>query len=239
MTIDSRLACILCFVVATATASLKFTSTPKQISAPPNADPLEQRIEAVNLENEYFIEGLAKLNLQTKGIGFAVEFLPGTKNSAPPPDRRLTAQINNVTVKDALNWLCSLDHRYTWTRDGLTVNVIPRDRLDDPQYLFNRKLSKLAFTDLVNADDTLQTIFRPVSNPAESVIQLSGIGTFPKPWSAKFENITVRAALNRVAENLGVGHGWMVTGNEETRLISFYEQLLTKAESENRKQPRD
>ena len=68
------------------------------------------------------------------------------------------------------------------------------------------------------------------------MIELSGIGTFPRPWSATFENITVRAALNRVAENLGEGHGWLVTGNEETRLITFYELLLTKAESEKRKQ---
>jgi len=207
-----------------------------QSLAPQRKDPLDQRIETVSLDNEYLIEGLAKLNLQTKGVGFSIEFLPGTVNSPPPPDPRFTARINHVTVKEVLDWLCDLDPRYAWRRDGQTVNIVPRDKLNDPNYLFNRKLPKLTFADSVSADDTLQPILQPVSQDGESVVQLSGIGNFSKPWSATFENITVRAALNRVAENLGVGHGWMVTGNDKTRLISFYEQLLTKAESDRRKQ---
>jgi len=113
---------------------------------------------------------------------------------------------------------------------------MPREKLNDPKYIFNRRLSKLTFADSASADDTLRTIFQPVSDDGESVIQLSAIGKFPKPWSATFESITVRDALNRVAENLGPGHGWMATGNEKTRLISFYELLLTKAEAEMRKQ---
>jgi hypothetical protein len=90
--------------------------------------------------------------------------------------------------------------------------------------------------DSTSADDTLQPIFQPVSKPSESVITLNDSGRFLKPWTAEFTNITVRSALNRVAENLGVGHAWMVTGNDEVRIISFYELLLTKSESERRKQ---
>lgn len=198
-------------------------------------DPMQQRVGPIILENEYLVEGLAKINLQTTGVGFAIEFLPGTKNSPPPPDPKFRAQLSGGALQEALDWLCSLDPRYTWRRDGQIVNIVPRDKVDDPSYLFNRILSRLTFADSVAADDTLQPIFQPVSKPGESVIQLSGIGRFPKPLSAAFENISVRSALNRVAENLGVGHGWMVSGNNETRIITFYDLLLTKAEAERRK----
>lgn len=198
-------------------------------------DSTEQKIGPIILENEYFVDGLAKLNIQTQGVGFAIEFLPGTRDSPPPPDSRFSTERSSGTVKDALDWLCGLDPRYTWKHEGRIINIIPRDMLSDPNYLFNRKLSSLRFVDLRRANDTLDKIFKPVSKLNESVISLDDAGSFSRPWTVAFENISVRDALDRVAENLGPGHGWMVYGNNETRIINFYERLLTNAEAERQK----
>jgi hypothetical protein len=198
-------------------------------------DSTEQKIGPIILENEYFVDGLAKLNIQSQGVGFAIEFLPGTRNSPPPPDSRFSTERSSGTLKDALDWLCGLDPRYTWKREGRIINIIPRDTLSDPNYLFNRKLSGLRFVDLRHASDTFDKIFKPVSKVNESVISLDDAGSFSKPWTVAFENISVRDALDRVAENLGAGRGWMVYGNNETRIINFYERLLTNAEAERRK----
>ena len=196
---------------------------------------VEQKVGPIKLENEYLVDGLAKLNMQTQGVGFAIEFLPGTPNSPPPPDPRFTTEKDAGTLGKALDWLCDLDPRYTWKLQGRTINIIPRDRFAEPTYLFNRRLSGLTFVDLTNADDSLEKIFKPIVKPSESVISLSSAGSFAKPWTATFEDITVRDALNRVAENLGAGHGWMVYGNDETRIIDFYALLLTKAEADKRR----
>jgi hypothetical protein len=206
-----------------------------QVKGADLADPVEQRVGPITLENEYFVDGLAKLNAQTRGVGFAIEFLGGKTNLPPPADSRFTTERSAGTLRDALDWLCALDPRYTWKLEGRTINLIPQDRLSDANYFFNRKLSGLKFVDLKSANDLLGQVFRPVAKPTESVISLSDAGSFSKPWTATFENITVRDALNRIAENLGAGHGWMVYGNDETRIINFYDLLLTRAEAEKRK----
>jgi hypothetical protein len=211
------------------------SSSRTQVKGADLPDPVEQKVGPIILENEYFVDGLAKLNVQTRGVGFAIEFLGGKTNSPPPADSRFTTERGTGTVGGALDWLCGLDTRYTWKLEGQTVNIIPRERLSDPNYFFNRKLSGLKFVDLRSANDSLDKIFKLVAKPTESVISLSDAGSFSKPWTVTFENTTVRDALNRVAENLGVGHGWMVYGNDETRIINFYDLLLTRAEAEKRK----
>jgi len=231
----TRFKSILSMCVIGLLLSSTSSSSQTQVKDSDLPDPVEQKVGPIVLKDEYFIEGLAKLNMQTPGVGFAIEFLPGTTNSAPPPDSRFTTERGAGTVREALDWVCGLDPRYTWKLEGRTINIIPRDRLSDPNYLFNRKLSGLRFVELRKADDSLDKIFKPVARKGESVITLSDAGSFSKPWSVAFENITVRDALDRVAENLGVGHGWMVYGNEETRIINFYDLLLTKAEAEKRK----
>lgn len=206
--------------------------TKPQTEGENSPDLLEQKIGRIVLANEFFVDGLAKINMQAHGVGFSIEFLPG---SPPPPDSRFTADKGPGILKDALDWLCGLDPRYTWKLKKRTVNIIPRDRLSDPKYLFNRKLPALRFVDLRSANDTLDKIFRPVARQGESVISLGDAGSFSKSWTATFENITVRDALDAVAEHLGEGHGWIVYGDDNTRLINFYDLLLTKAEAEKRK----
>jgi len=81
----SMLVCILCCFAALATSTPRLRSTTMQGPSKQNVDPLEQRIDTVSLDNEYFIEGLARLNQKTDGLGFSIEFLPGTMNSPPHP----------------------------------------------------------------------------------------------------------------------------------------------------------
>src|SRR6266849_10601886 len=129
------------FILSTCVVGLlvssTFSLTRTQVKDADVPDLVEQKVGPLVLNNEYFVEGLARLNMQTNGIGFAVEFLPGTTTSAPPPDLRFTTENEAGTVKHALDWLCSLDPRYTWKLEGRTINIIPRDRVSDPNYLFN------------------------------------------------------------------------------------------------------
>ncbi len=204
-------------------------------ASPATQDPLQRKVESLALQGEYFVDGIAKLNSLEKDVGFTIEFLSGTKNSPPHPDPMLTARVADATVRDVLNWLCQLDPRYTWKRDGNMVNFIPRDALRDPNYLFNRILPSLSFVKLLRATDGLEPIFKPICKTGESVISLTDPGNFSKPWSAEFQTISVRDALDRLATQLGPGHGWMVYGNHQTKIISFYSSLMTKAEAERKK----
>jgi hypothetical protein len=233
MTRKNRLVLTVCFAGAVGCWSSHAVGNNSQQDE--TTSPLQQKVGPISLRDEYFAAGLAKLNLQTHGLGFAIEFLAGKPGSPPPPDSKFNAEKGVGTVEDTLKWLCALDPRYTWKVDGRIVNIFPRDSVSDPSYLFNRRLPTLRFTDLISAADSLDKIFKPVAKPNESVITIADAGSFPKPWSVTFENISVREALDRVAENLGAGHGWMVSGNADTRLISFYSRLESNAEAEKQK----
>jgi hypothetical protein len=206
----------------------KNSDPPAPVSA--KADLLAQRIDSVNLENEYFAQGVAKLNMLTRDVGFTIEFLPGTLTSGPPPDPKLKSSIQNVTLEKALDWLCALDPRYSWKLAN-TVNIFPRNASQDPNYIFNRRIDKLQFIDVGNPNDALGMIFKPVSKAQESVVTQRSMGTLTKPFSATLVDTSVRHALNELAAKLGPGFGWMVFGNGETWIISFHDRLLTKSAS--------
>ncbi len=182
-------------------------------------NPLRQPVQLLELHNEYFAAGVARLNTLTTGVGFSIEFpaTPGT--SPPPPDPKFSAEIHQVNLGEALDWLCKLDPRFTWSLDGTTINIFPRETEKD--YLLNRKIS-IQFTSMVKADDVVSKVITPVSRSGESFISWSSAGSFSKPWTATFQDITVRAALNRIAQQLGPGYGWVVDGSRQVRFYSFH-----------------
>src|SRR5512135_1022924 len=82
---------------------------------PAAKDPLSQKV-SLELSNQTVFDGVAKLSQSTNSLGFAVE-RELTKKKWPklPPVVRFTATIADVSIRDALNWLCKLDPRYAWT----------------------------------------------------------------------------------------------------------------------------
>ncbi len=195
------------------------------------SDALQQNVRVLRLENETFFVGVAKLNSLTRNVGFSVELVPGTPTSAPPPSPSFKEQIQDASLEKALDWLCSLDPRYTWRRDGSTVNIFPRSTLHDQNYFFNRRLSTLVFREVSKPMEAVSSVVRPVSKPNESLVSWQGIEDFPKPWTASLANVSVRQALNRIAQQLGPGYGWLVAGNPQVMIFSFHSQIKPKEQN--------
>lgn len=192
-------------------------------------DLLQQRIQEFSLKNQYFLEGVANLNSLASGLGFSVELI------LPPPEvpqltnPRFTATTSGVTLAEALDWLCTLEPQYTWSRDGTTINIFPRATVEEKNYYFTRKLSDLVFREERNAYDAVEKVFKPVSTPKEAVIQWTGVRDYQTPYSATFKDITVREALNRLVQHVAPTEGWMVFGNRETMLLTMYDYISARS----------
>lgn len=187
-------------------------------------DPFEQKIDLLELKDETLGDALGRLN-QMLDISMSVEGILPEEGTVP--NAKFTASVENRTLAEVLNWLCALDSRYTWIRDGNSVNLFPRASSNDPSYFFNRVLPKLSFQHLRRADDAAVALVHQLGDPNENLIVL-GTGVtegFAEPWTASFNNITVRQALNRIAQQLGPTYGWQIGGTTKARLIVFHYKL--------------
>jgi hypothetical protein len=155
-------------------------------------------------------------------VAISIEGVLPEQGTASNPKFR--AKIEGHTVAEVLTWLCTLDPRYTWTRDGNMVNLFPRALRDDKTYFFNRALPAVHFEGVMKADAAAIDVVHQLGDPSENLICLSigGNLSFAKPWKATFHDITVRQALNRIAQQLGPTYGWQIGGTTRQRLIVFY-----------------
>ncbi len=192
------------------------------------ADLLQQPIHELSLKNQYFMDGIVKLDTLASGFGFSVEIILPPPQAPQPTNPRFTARTSGVTLAEALDWLCTVDPRYTWSRDGTTINIFPQTSLEEKNYYFTRRLSHLVFRDERNAFDALPKVLTPISSPKEAVLTLKGVRDYQIPLSATLTNITVREALNRLRQHLSPTEGWMVTGNQEVMLFIVYDTITLR-----------
>lgn len=190
----------------------------------PKKDPLAQKIAVIELEDETIGHAIGRLN-QSYDVAISIEgILPEQGTVANP---KFQAKVENRTLSEVLTWLCALDGRYAWSRDGNMVNLFPKAQGDDPHYLFNRRLSVLHFQDIRQSGDAALEVVRQLGDPTEHLIFLGVGGTqsFAKPWTETFNDITVRQALNRIAQQLGPSYGWQIGGTSNQRMIMFHYKL--------------
>jgi hypothetical protein len=187
-------------------------------------DPFDQRIEMVELKNESIFEGIARLN-QLSDIAISIEGILPAEGTTPNP--KSLAKLEGRTVGETLSWFCRLDSGYTWSRDGNTANVFPSAYRDDKRYLFNRTLPELHFDEVRESDDAAIQVIHQLGAPTEDLyfLGIGGTPSFAKPWTAIFHDITVRQALNRIAQQLGPTYGWQIGGHAGSRLIMFHYKL--------------
>lgn len=110
------------------------------------------------------------------------------------------------------------------------MNVFPRDSEQDKSYLFNQILETVNYA---GAPDAQKAVFQTVAQltgPKQQIAILqSGISiAFPHPWTASFKNITVREAIDRIAQQLGPTYAWQFGGGNDFRVITFHRRLLAK-----------
>src|SRR5262245_39917991 len=103
-------------------------ASPPTAAVRPVADPLDQIVETAKLNDESIFGEIARLN-QTFDIPISIEGILPKSGTVTNP--KFTAAIHHQTIAKTLDWLCTVDARYTWTRDGSMVNVFPRSTLND------------------------------------------------------------------------------------------------------------
>ncbi|SRR5712692_1144513 len=196
----------------------------QESTTPVKKDPLDQVVESVQLRNESIFDEIARLS-QAFDISISIEgILPATGTVVNP---RFTARTDNQTIASVLSWLCVLDARYTWTRDGNMINLFPRAFLGDKSYFFNRLLPEVRFQELRESGVAAMEVVHQLGDPNENLyfMGIGGTQSFAKPWTVTIRDITVRQALNRIAQQLGPTYGWQIGGTTNQRMLMFHYKL--------------
>lgn len=193
---------------------------------PPESAGLSTVVPDFWLASQNIFDGVSELNSESVPLAFGFERVLKLKFEDPPiPDPFINVSLQNATVKEILDALCNADPRYTWAKDGSTVNIYPRDTIEDSSYLLNRRLSKLDVKNITDIQQGLLAIARQLPAPVEQIAhaQIGGDASYPsQPWSVTLENVTVRQAVNRLAEHMGAHDAWLFYGSREFRAFSFY-----------------
>jgi hypothetical protein len=193
-------------------------------------DPLKQPVPSLELNNETILDGVAKLNQSTAGVGFAVELPLGRTISAKAPElRRFQVVLAPTTLADILDQFCQLDPTFSWQQFGTDVNVFPRSLMNDPTYVLNRKIEGFNLIDAPDANTALFTALSFLPGPREQIAILqSGMSlSFSRLWTASFKNITIRELLDKIAEQMGGNYGWQFGGAANFRMVTFHVRLGT------------
>jgi hypothetical protein len=190
-----------------------------------NVSALTHTVAHFDVTDSTLVEALSKLSLQrVDGLHLGIEeILRQSVFEAPDQSVRFSLNLEDATVGDIVEKLCQFDSRYTWSTDGSMINVYPRQIVEDPAYLLNREIERIA---LDNTTEPYQAL-TPLAKlfPTEQ-IGYAGIGIaapYPEPWSAVFERLTVRQLMNRIAEHSGPRGGWIWQGSKDQRFFWFFQ----------------
>src|SRR6266436_6423660 len=196
----------------------------QESTTPAKKDPFNQVVELVELKDETIFDEIARLN-QAFDISISIEGILPAKGTVANP--KFTARIEKQTITNVLSWLCALDTRYTWIRDGNMLNLFPRAFLNDKSYFFNRLLPEVRFQEIRASGDAAMEVVHQLGDPNENLyfMGIGGTQSFARPWTATFHDITVRQALNRIAQQLGPTYGWQIGGPTNQRMIMFHYKL--------------
>lgn len=194
----------------------------------PSTPALSNRLAHFDLTDATIIDALSKLsNEPIAGLHLGIEEIIQDKSSEPP-DRSIlfSLSLRDVTVRDIIDTLCKSDRRYTWSVDGPSVNVYPRETVGNSSYLLNRELDSIALKNINGPSDALTPLKKLV--PGEQ-LGYAGIGMgidndYPEPWNAVFSKLTVRQLMNRLSEHNGPRGGWIWSGSRGQRFFAFFER---------------
>lgn len=203
-------------------------------------DPLQQKVGQIELDNQTVVDGIAMLSNRIS-VAVSVEFPLGATISSPAPALKLfTERISPGTAAEVLDRLCALDPTFTWVRNRNTVNVFPRAVEGDPLYLMNRKIEKLTFQDVHKVDDAVMSMVGQLPGPRQqlAVMQVGMPLDFARALNTTVSDITFRQALDDIAQQLGPSYGWILSGGQDFRIVTFHERILPKPSRPQKERPR-
>jgi hypothetical protein len=120
------------------------------------------------------------------------------------------------------------DNRYTWSADGSSVNVYPREIIGNSSYLRNRELDSIALENINRPADALNTLTRLLPGEQLGVAQAGPYNGYPEPWSTSFSHLTVRQLMNRLSEHDGPRGGWIWSGSVGQRFFAYFERSFQR-----------
>jgi hypothetical protein len=195
---------------------------------------LDRRVPKFEMRNGTLFDGVARLSAEPTQLAFAFEDLLTAHPHDPlPPEVPLSIHLDNGTIRELLTTMCRADGRYTWTRDGTTVNVYPKETVGGGSYLMNRRLPRLELTGVSAAEDAMFAAVTQLPPPFEQIAfaQAGGDTSFPTPWKTTFENLTLRHALNLIARNISFRGGWVLSGSRDFRTVGFHNQRIHESQT--------
>jgi hypothetical protein len=199
-------------------------------SAPsPAAPPLSQRIQHFELTDAILREGIIQLaSNRIAGLHLGFEEIQRDNISDNPRNGgvQFSIQLENKTIHNILDALCEADARYTWSSDGISINIYPRATSTDSAYLLNRTLEHISFENVPDPDEALTPIAQQLRDEQIGYTQTGGDVAYAKPWTASFQNITVRQLINRIAEHIGPQSLWIWQGGKDERMFTFEREGL-------------
>jgi hypothetical protein len=186
-------------------------------------DLLDRRVMQFDVADGILLDGLAELSSkQIEGLhlGFE-EIIRGNIND----DRRtlnphFSLHLKNNTIGEILDALCASDTRYTWSTDGLSVNIYPSG--EGPAYLLNLRLERISLNEVPDPDQALTPLSRLLPNEQIGYFG-PGLGDneYAQPWTVAFVQVTVRQFINRLAEHMGPRTSRVWAGGTDERMFTF------------------
>jgi len=191
----------------------------------PSTPALGNRLARFEVTDATLADALSKLSFEPiTGLHLGIEEIIRTRDSELS-DRsvRFSLNLHDVSVRDIVTTLCKFDSRYTWSTDGTSIDVYPREIVGDSSYLLNRALDSIALKNINGPADALTPLMKLV--PGEQ-LGVAGIGLnndYAEPWSMVFSHLTVRQLMNRLSEHYGPSGGWIWSGSKGQRFFAYFD----------------
>ena len=187
--------------------------------------PLDVRIAQFDITDAILRDGLSDLSMK-KIDGLHLGFEEIIRNRIQDDPRGLSSHfslhLKGNTVRQILDALCDSDVRYTWSQDGASVNIYPKDTESARLYLLNLQIERMALNDIPDPDQSLTTLSHIFPNQQVGYFG-PGLGdnAYAAPWTAVFEHLAVRQFVNRIAEHMGPQTIWVWEGGQQERMFTF------------------
>jgi len=197
----------------------------QRITSAVTANLLDTEVKEFQVTDSSFTQAVSALSrLPIKDLHLGFEEVLRDKTSDPPkPGTHFTISPDKSTLREILDLLCEFDSRYTWARDGETINIYPKEVAEDSSYLLNRWLQQITVTELPDPGEGLTFLDRQLPPPREQLAYAGAGGNFSyaSPWTQSFSQLTVRQFINRLSEHMGSHTSWVFYGSKEERRFTF------------------
>jgi hypothetical protein len=178
------------------------------------------------------LDALAKLSAESIPFAFGFEqILKGKFSDPAPAEVRFSLKMDRKSVRQIVEALCARDHRYTWSRDLDTINIYPRNVINDHDYFLNYKIDRVEVRAAPNPDQALWAIVGKLPGPKRPIgyVQMGGDQSYPEMWTATFQNLTARAAINRISAHMGPRTFWIFFGATDYQAFTFQKGVFNTA----------